>query len=114
MIPKDFQTLNPQLPFRPVPIGTTVEIYAAQTLGNLFGLETPNLPSGLTSMDNADDENSGISDLLYFWNTDFYGFETFFFSTRYKPSSYNGSNDTFSWGWKKPSRAFTQRLKTTR
>ena len=90
-----------------IPIGTTVEIYAAQTLGNLFGLDTTNLPSGWTSMDNADDESSGNGpDLLYFWNTDFYGFETFFFSTRYKPSSYTGSNDTFSWGWKKPSRAF--------
>ena len=90
-----------------IPVGTTVEIYAAHTLGSLFGLGLSDLPTNWTSGVNADDDSSGSGpDMLYFWNIDFFGFETYFYSTKYRPSSYSGSGDTHSWGWKKPSRAF--------
>ena len=84
-------------------VNMTVEIYPAQTLGSFFGLDIADLPANWEYSDNKDDNNSNKSPtLIYFWNNDLWGFETYFFSTNYRPSSYNvgGTNDTLSWGWK--------------
>ena len=83
-------------------VNTTVEIYPAQTLGSFFGLDIADLPANWEYSDNKDDNNRNNSPtLIYFWNNDLWGFETYFFSTNYRPSSYNigGTNDTCP-GWK--------------
>ncbi|MEC8243205.1 MAG: hypothetical protein VX038_00005 [Verrucomicrobiota bacterium] len=96
-------------------VNMSIEIYPAQTLGSFFGLDIADLPTNWEHSDNKDDNNSNKSPtLVYFWNNDLWGFETYFFSTNYRPASYSagGTNDTLSWGWK--TRGRSKKIKNNR
>ena len=96
-------------------VNMSIEIYPAQTLGSFFGLDIADLPTNWEHSDNKDDNNSNKSPtLVYFWNNDLWGFETYFFSTNYRPGSYSdgGTNDTLSWGWK--TRGRSKKIKNNR
>ena len=88
-------------------VNMSIEIYPAQTLGSFFGLDIADLPTNWEYSANKDDNNSNKSPtLVYFWNNDLWGFETYFFSTNYRPNGYDPSvnpdppGEGLSWGWK--------------